>query len=89
VSAGWTQDGAEILPVCGDRRLHQRERVEDSHRFLVPPLRTQDLPEHFQRAWMMLVCTEHLQAFFLCGCKLATCHVMPRKSQQGFGIGAD
>jgi hypothetical protein len=89
VSPGRAQDGAKILPMSGDRRLHQRERIEDSYRVLMPPLRKEDLPEHLQRARVMVAWTEHLQAFRLCGCKLAACQVLPRKIQQHFGIGGE
>jgi hypothetical protein len=73
--------------VCGDRWLHQRERIEDSHRLLVPPLRTKGLPEHFQCAGVMLVCTERPQAFFLRGCNLAAGQILSRKIEQRGGIG--
>jgi hypothetical protein len=73
--------------VCGNRRLHQRERIEDSHRLPVPPLRTKDFPKHFQCAGVMLMCTEHLQAFFLRGRNLAAGQILARKIHQRCGIG--
>ena len=87
VSLGRAEGGGEILPMSGNRRLHQRERIENSHRVLVPPFRMEDLPEHLQRAWMMVVCSEHLQALRLPGCKLVACQILPRQPQQQFGIG--
>src|SRR6266478_9910920 len=55
ISPGRVQRGAKILPMSGDRRLHQRERIENSYRVLMPPLRKEDLPEHRERVWVMVV----------------------------------
>ena len=73
----------------GDRRLLQRERIENSHRLLVPPLRMEGLTEHLQRAGVMVVCSEHLQAFRLRGFRPAACQILPRRLQQQFGIGGE
>jgi hypothetical protein len=45
------------------------------------------LPEHLQRAWVMVVCSEHLQALGLGGCKLTARQILSRRLQQQFGIG--
>ena len=73
--------------MAGDRRLLQCECIENSHRVLVPPLRMEGLPEHQQRAWVMVVCSEHLQALGLGACKLTARQILTRQLQQQFGIG--
>ena len=75
--------------MCGDRPLHQGERIEDAHRLLIPPLRAEDRAEHVQRTGMMVVCTKHPQAFLLRGCNLAAGQILSRKIHQHFGIGRE
>ena len=67
--------------------LLRRADRADSHRFLVPSLRAEDLTEHLQRAWVMLVCTEHLQAPLLRRCQLTVCQIQSRQVQERLGIG--
>jgi hypothetical protein len=37
---------------------------------------------------VMVVCSKHLQALPLGGCKLVACQVLPCEFQQQFGIGS-
>ena len=77
-SADGTQHSTEILPVCGDCRLYQGERIEDAHRFLVTPLRAKARAEHIQRTGVKVVRTKYAHAFFLRGCNLAAGQILSR-----------
>jgi hypothetical protein len=73
--------------MSGDRRLLQRERIENSHRLLVPSLRMEGLSEHLQRAWVMAARSEHLQALRFRGFRPAARQFLARQVQQQFRIG--
>jgi len=70
-----------------DRRLHQRQSVEDPDRIFVPPLSVENLAEYFQRARVMVVRAQNLQTLSFRGSNLACRHILACQVNEVCGIG--